>query len=82
MQLQMFSIKDTKGEAFGPIFLTRAHGEAERALKDEVTNPQSRINKHPTDFDLWHLGTYDDVTGKIEPLDAPRHIINAENLKN
>lgn len=76
----MYSVRDSKGETYSPPFLAKTPGEAERMFTNEVHNTQSQISKYPEDFDLYHLGTYDDVTGKITSLDSPQHVVKAVNL--
>lgn len=60
------SVRDLKAEVFArPFFVGRA-GEAMRSFQDEVIQgdvSQSLIAKHPSDFELWELGTFDDETG-------------------
>lgn len=80
MELKMYSVRDAKGETYSPPFLAKTPGEAERMFNNEVHNEKSQISKYPEDFDLYQLGTYDDVTGKIKPLDAPQHVVKAINL--
>lgn len=77
----LVSIKDQAVEAFGPIMEVRANGEALRMFIDEVNNPDSRINKHPQDFDLYKMAMYDEQTGEIEPLNPPERIARAVDIK-
>jgi len=81
MQLKIYTIRDSKGEFYGPPFFQKTHGEAERSFHTLVNDPKSNVNTYPEDFDLYHLGEYDDQTGKIRPLDTPSHIIKAIALK-
>lgn len=81
MRLMIFAIHDTKGEVFRSPFYQRTHGEAERSFKQLLDDPQSMVNKYPEDFDLYHLGEYDERTGKIFPLESPKHVLKASILK-
>lgn len=74
------TIKDTAVEAFGPTFEVRATGEAMRMFKDEVNNEQSRINKHPQDFELYKVGMFDDQTGELTGM-TPERIARAIDIK-
>lgn len=80
MTRKIYSIRDQKSEAFGPPFYKATHGEAERDFTQIVNDEKSTIKKFPEDFDLYHLGEYDDLTGLIKPLDTPQHIIKAIQL--
>ncbi|AZL82793.1 nonstructural protein [Apis mellifera associated microvirus 27] len=78
---KMYSICDTKAEIFHPPFFKKTHGEAERDFQSIVNEPKSTLHNHPEDFDLYYLGTYDDTTGKINPVPTPEHIVKAAFLK-
>lgn len=43
-------------------------GAAVRSFGDACTNtadPNNMLAKHPRDFELWHLGEYEDETGRF-----------------
>lgn len=64
MKMEIFAIKDKK-VAFMSLF-TQANEEiAKRNFKNTVNNTEMKLD--PADFELWKLGTYDDLTGSIEP---------------
>lgn len=74
MKLKIFSIFDTKAEAFNTPFFFSFPGQATRAFEDLVNDPQSQISKHPEDYSLFELGEFDSTTGVIEKLDTPTNI--------
>ena len=80
MNHKVYSVRDSKGEVFLQPFLQKTHGEAERNFKTAAMDDKSSINKYPEDFDLYFLGEFDDVEGKIIPLDSPQHLIKAANI--
>jgi len=80
MQLQVFTIRDSKSESFGTPFFQKSKGEAIRTLQELTKEQKSLISKYPEDFDLYYVGQYDDQTGKIQPLDTPQHIEKAISL--
>lgn len=82
MLLKVYSIRDTKAEVYNTPFMKKTHGEAERDFTSLVKDEKSMPNQYPEDFDLYHLGIFDDQTGKFEPLATPQHIIKAVNVKN
>ena len=84
MKHAMMVVRDIKVEAYGQPFCTPSVGIGIRSFTDAVNNPQkdSDISKHPGDFDLFHLGNYDDNTGQIEQFQMPKHILNGEGAKN
>lgn len=81
MQLNVFSIRDSKAEIFNPPFIKQTHGEAERDFHRMVKNPESLPHQYPEDYDLYHLGTFDDQTGEITRLEKPQRLVNATQLK-
>lgn len=74
------TIKDNAIEAFGPTFEVRAQGEALRMFKDECENPESRINRHPEDFELFKVAMFDDQTGEMQGM-KPERIARAIDIK-
>lgn len=80
MKLNMYSLYDAKAEIFHPPFYKHTHGEAERDTRTLVNDGKSMVNKYPEDYDLYHVGTYDDKTGKIDSLDTPIHQIKCIQL--
>lgn len=82
MILNVYSVRDSKADTFSPPFFNATHGIAERNFQNLVNDPQSQVNRYPTDFDLYYLGKYDDNTGKFESLDTPQHQMKAVQLLN
>jgi len=81
MQLKVFTIRDSKAEVFNPPFCKHTHGEAERDFTSVANDEKSMVSKYPEDYDLYHIGTYDDQTGKIESLPTPEHMLKAVQVK-
>lgn len=79
MELKIYSIRDSKGEIYKSPFYKTTHGEAERDFHTIVNNKDTLVAQYPEDFDLYHIGTFDDNNGKIRSLDTPEHIIKAVN---
>lgn len=77
------SVKDTAAQAFGrPIFVP-AVPVAVRSFRDEVNRKDSSedLARHPEDFELYELGSFDDSTGIVEVLESPRLVARAKDLK-
>jgi hypothetical protein len=78
----ILSVKDTAAQAFGrPMFVPTA-ALAVRSFRDEVnrSDANNEMFKHPDDFELYELGSFDDSTGLIEPM-SPRLVARAKDLK-
>ena len=70
MKLQVFSIKDNAAQTFGRPFFVPAIGLAVRSFSDEVNRSadDNQFYKHPEDFDLYHLGVFDDESASFESI--------------
>lgn len=71
MIYQVFSVKDAKAGAYAlPFFLPRME-VAIRSFRDAVLDPKHDMSRHPEDYDLYCIGEYDDVEGRlshVEPI--------------
>lgn len=65
------SVRDNAIGAFSNPVAVRARGEALRSFVDEVNNKDSPMNRHPKDYDLYVLGEFDTVTGRLVPAEFP-----------
>lgn len=77
---KIFCVRDGKVEAYMRPFFVRSLGEAERSFFDLANDPDSQVSRHPEDFALYYLGTYDDGSGTFESL-PPQHVVNAVDVK-
>lgn len=73
MKLIMVAIHDSKSESFGRPLFVRAYGEAERSFSEVVNDGKSDYAKHPGDFTLFEIGSYEDNTGVVTPV-TPRSL--------
>lgn len=76
---QIYTLKDSQTETFNtPIHVhNEEHAIASLRLYI-VTGDMEGIN--PLHKDLFHLGSFDDNTGRYKMLDAPRHVLNLRTL--
>lgn len=65
MIMKAFAIYDTKSLAFGMPFFMQSAGAAVRAFGDLAGDPQSSISKHPSDYVLYEIGSFDDSTASF-----------------
>lgn len=63
MTLNVYAIHDEKAALYMNPFFFPTQGQALRAFNDLVNDSNSTVYKHPEDYRLYHLGTYDDHTG-------------------
>lgn len=61
----------------GPIMAFPNDAAARRTFQDAVTNSQSSLSSHPSDYSLHYIGDVDMADGTIRPLEFG--VINAES---
>lgn len=74
------AVRDVKADCYFTPILADNKAIAMRNFADAAANPDLTIVKHPEDYALYHLGEYDQATGKITALDQPVHICSAEEM--
>lgn len=81
MILKIVAIRDRAADVFGqPNFVTSL-GAAIRGFGDEINRKSdSVLYQHPEDFDLYHLGEYDDSTATFH-TGVPKQIAIGKDLR-
>ncbi len=67
MKMSVFSVLDAKTRAFMMPFYSHTIASALRTFSDATKDPASLMHQHPSDFQLWLIGEFDDQTGEITP---------------
>lgn len=75
-----YAVYDRKAEMYAPPFLEVKDGTAIRAIQDAIASKDHPFAKHPADFSLHQLGTFDDETGVITANEKPVKLQEIENL--
>ena len=63
MILRVYTIYDSKVEAYKTPFFARTHGEAIRMVTDAVFTDGHEFAKYAEDYTLFYMCEYDDETG-------------------
>lgn len=71
MKLGLFSIRDMTSEMFGVPFCAPNRAVAQRYLEDLVADKSSMYGQHPDDFELRHIGYFENESGEVESLPWP-----------
>jgi len=66
MKIEIFSIHDNKASAYLPPFNLPTTQMAVRTFTDTLNDPNHAFAKHPEDYTLFHIGTFDDSNAVIE----------------
>lgn len=64
-KFRVFSAHDSKLSIFLPPFFVQHLGQALRMWEDSVNSPDTLVAKHPSDFVLYEIGTFDDEHGVL-----------------
>ncbi len=75
----IYSIFDTKAKAYYPPFFLPNTDLAVRIFSDQVNDTNHTFNKHPEDYTLFQIGTFDDENAFIDPR-APELVTTALQL--
>ena len=78
--LEMYSVYDSKVQAHLKPFCMRNAAEAVRAFGDLVNDPGVEFSKHPEDYSLVHIGTWDEDAGMLIPNTAPITLVSGKQL--
>lgn len=77
MTLIVCAVRDSAVDAFMRPFCVPTVGMAVRSFQDEVKDPQSPMAKHPSDYELFQLGVFDEEVGRFDNAVSPRSLARA-----
>jgi hypothetical protein len=80
MILNAYSIYDLKACLYHPPFYMHTDAAASRALSDTVNDASTNISRHPADYVLYCVGTFNDASGSLEPISPRRHVADAASF--
>ena len=80
--MKMYSVYDSKAQAYGLPFHQRTNGEALRSFADLSNDNQSTVSKHPEDYTLFFLGEFDETTGIVKSEATPSPLGKAIEYKS
>lgn len=94
MKLNIYAIYDTAAAMYNRPFFGPADGSAIRQFSDLCVSADHELGKHPEDYSLVRLGTWDDNTAKFsledketlitgnEAVAASRNVISMRKAEN
>ena len=78
----IFSIYDNVAEHYEPPFVEKNKGTAIRRIQDLISNnPQSPYARFPDNFELSHIGYFDNMDSSILDIE-PTQVIQLVDLTN
>ncbi len=70
----IYSVYDVKAVLYMRPFVAQADGEAARLFSDLTTDVDHPMGKHPEDYSLYRLGSFNDQDGAIT-VEAPECLL-------
>lgn len=80
MLLRAYSLHDVKALTYSPPFFQHNNALATRMLDDLVQDNNTSVGRHPADYKLYCVGTYDDAKGLLTPITPMEHVMDAVAL--
>ncbi len=74
MIIKVFTVYDSKAEAYLQPFYSQSKGSAIRSFQEAVNDPKSNIGKYPADFTLFELGSFDDSNCRFVLNSTPTNL--------
>lgn len=78
--ISMFAVRDLKAGTYGQPFALSNRQVAMRTFTTWVSNPESFFSKFPHDFELYQVGNFDQVSGRLITFDLPDYVCRASDL--
>lgn len=78
-KLNVYSVRDLKGEYYGCPFTSRNHSLASRLFAQCLRSPDFQYFQAPADFALFYLGTFDDACGSFDNV-TPQLVITGDHM--
>jgi hypothetical protein len=63
----LFSVRDAATETYNITFTAPTNAAAIRQFGDLAQDTNTNVYKHPDDFVLYRVGSWDDDTGTVHP---------------
>lgn len=70
MKVKIYSIYDSKVEAYLPPVFMKSKGEFLRAFAEAANDSKSNIGRYPSDYTAFELGSFDDSNCSFELYEA------------
>ena len=68
MLLKVYTIHDSKTEAYLKPFYAATDAEAVRTFADAINDNNSPFHRHAEDYTLFGIGTFEDTQGLLDSL--------------
>lgn len=82
MEKNLYSVFDRKAHVFANPFYSINDATAERVFISACRDDGNDIGMFPSDYALYFVGTFDDETGKLDPMPIPRNVCDGRAVIN
>lgn len=81
--MNIVAVHDRAANGYSKPFYVQHLAQATRSFKDEINRdgPDNHMYRYPDDYNLYHLGYYDEDHGTFENLPHPQKIADGKQLK-
>lgn len=80
MIVNCYSIFDTKSLTYSNPFYAPTDGAAVRIVSDASNDMNTSLGRHPADYVLYKVGSFNDANGILQHLDPREHVIDVVAL--
>ena len=81
MKIELYTIYDSKTGVYNKPFYQLNDDVCRRTCSDLLSS-ETDVAKHPEDFSLFHLGSYNDETAQFDLLATPRIVLKFHELRS
>lgn len=68
MKQECFSVYDRRTQYFNVPFFSPTIESGKRSFMEVAKNPETLLHRYPEDYELFHVGSFNDETGVFEPM--------------
>lgn len=79
MIIRIYSVRDASADAYLPIFTRPSDKLAIRDFSELCRDPGHTFRRHPTDFTLHCVGSFDDSNGSLVSFDTGEILASASD---
>lgn len=81
MTLKLYTVFDRVASRHLPPIVSPNDDTAKRALRGAVNGGDQNLSHHSQDYDLYCIGSFDEVTGLVIGMSPIFHVCTASSLK-
>lgn len=71
-----YTLHDVKALAYSPPFFATNDQVAKRMLADLVADLNTTVGRHPSDYKMYKVGTFDESNGVLTPFGIAEHVVD------